>query len=252
MDDENIVSVILRDTSGLQLGETYRFCLVLLNDRPNAKRDLVVGCSNQTRLQAFEDDGRGPDADATDDSARLQLQKYYDVQAADSAAEPVIATDYASNRTQQQQQQNQRSNIVGGGGQTILVNNHIGSGVVTVAAAAASDSASQQRAELLQQLNRSFLPGLAMGILITGALVLVLGIVRLRVQRLPLSMAAACGGVVPQQQQQQQRSAAAANGTTCYAASGVHIPGSPDADADGGVTLDLHNRYLKLQATTSL
>lgn len=244
MDNENIVSVILRDTSDLQLGESYRFCLVLLHDRPNQKRDLVVGCSNQTRLQAFEDDA--PDNDATDDSARLQMQKYYDV-AGDLAvaAEPVIATDYASNRTQQQtppqqKQSNQRTTTLGSG-QTILVNNHIGGGVVV------ADGVSQ-RAELLQTLNRSFLPGLAMGILITGALVLLFGIVRLRVQRLPLSVVAACGGAVPPQQ---QRQASANNGTTCYAASGAHVPG-PDADADGGGTMDHHNRYLKLQATTSL
>lgn len=55
MEGENIVSVILRDTGGLQIDESYRFCLVLLQEK-KTKKDLIVGCSNITKLQAIQDD----------------------------------------------------------------------------------------------------------------------------------------------------------------------------------------------------
>ncbi|KAJ6643821.1 hypothetical protein Bhyg_08786, partial [Pseudolycoriella hygida] len=58
MDDENIVSVILRDTGDLQIDESYRFCLVLLQEK-KIKKDLIVGCSNVTKLQAIQNDDDG-------------------------------------------------------------------------------------------------------------------------------------------------------------------------------------------------
>lgn len=53
MENENIVSVILYDTSRFTIGDKYRFCLVLVQ-RNDDQRDLVVGCSNITKLKQIE------------------------------------------------------------------------------------------------------------------------------------------------------------------------------------------------------
>lgn len=231
MDDENIVSVILRDTSGLVLGDSYRFCLVLLHER-NIQRDLVVGCSNQTRLQAIETTGiEDGVVGGDDDHARLQQQLY-------GGTEPEVATDYGSGAAASAANGGIRStgqrSAVAAAGQTILVNNHIGG----------ADDGSQ-RMELFGQLNRSFLPGLAMGILITGLLALIWGIVRLRMQQVPI----ACGAAM-------MPSSSVGSGTCYAAASSLHIPGALDATGGGGSGGGGggggDNRYLKLQATTSL
>lgn len=238
MDDENIVSVILRDTSGLLLGDSYRFCLVLLHERNN-KRDLVVGCSNVTKLQAIETgdmmadySNDGPTMEAA--AHRLQLQKLY-------GTEPEIATDYGSSsdgagRTVQLNASQQRL-----AGQTIMVNNHIGGSRAGVDGGVSNGGGGQQRLELFGSLNRSFLPGLALGILITGLMALIFGIVRLKRQPLP------CGQIGP--------NVGGSGSSTCYAAaSSLHIPGAADAcsGSGGGGGGENHNRYLKLQATTSL
>lgn len=252
MDDENIVSVILRDTSGLQLDESYRFCLVLLHER-HYKRDLVVGCSNQTQLRAIEmpdpasaDAGMLSPMDAA--AHRLQLQKLY------GTAEPEIATDYGHNTNtsssmtvnSKRQPSPQQPPIAApiaavaaaaAGGQTILVNNHIGGSSSHNDVGMADIN--QQQQQLFGSLNRSFLPGLALGILITGLFALIWGILRLKAE--PLS----CGNATA--------ATATANASTmCYAAaSSLHIPGAADGLTCGGENHH-HNRYLKLQATTSL
>lgn len=238
MDDENIVSVILRDTSGLQLGESYRFCLVLLHER-HYQRDLVVGCSNQTQLRAIETAATGGIVSPMDAAAhRLQLQKLY------GTAEPEIATDYGHNATSSSSVNTQRLRPIvahpvatAAGGQTIMVNNHIGGGDGAV------DMNQQQQQQLFGSLNRSFLPGLALGILITGLFALVWGILRLKAQPLSCGNAAATAAA----------SATTNASTMCYAAaSSLHIPGATDGQTGDGAENHNHNRYLKLQATTSL
>lgn len=54
MDNENIASVMLSDTSRFIIGENYRFCLVLIERLINDQRDLTIGCSNQTKLKQIE------------------------------------------------------------------------------------------------------------------------------------------------------------------------------------------------------
>lgn len=239
MDDENIVSVILRDTSGLVLGDSYRFCLVLLHER-HIKREMVVGCSNQTRLQAIEATGMDAVAGGAydDDDDRARLQQLY--------TEPEIATDYGGNgihraRNVTQQRLAAAAMAAPAAGQTILVNNHI---------VGADDG--MQRLELFGQLNRSFLPGLAMGILIAGLLALIWGIVRLRMQQMALPCGAAMRSSAVGGATATATAVGSTTGTTCYAAaSSLRIPGALDAGTGGGGG-DSHNRYLKLQATTSL
>lgn len=58
MENENIVSVILRDTDDLHIDESYRFCLVLMQET-KLKRDLIFGC-NTTNLRAIDDDDNVP------------------------------------------------------------------------------------------------------------------------------------------------------------------------------------------------
>lgn len=54
MENENIVSVMLSDTSHFIVGDNYRFCLVLIENMLNDQRDLTIGCSNQTTLKQIE------------------------------------------------------------------------------------------------------------------------------------------------------------------------------------------------------
>lgn len=53
LENENIVSVILYDATRLTVGDKYRFCLVLVQKKDN-QHDLVVGCSNITKLKQIE------------------------------------------------------------------------------------------------------------------------------------------------------------------------------------------------------
>lgn len=53
MENDNIVNVILYDTAQFQIGEKYRFCLVLMQKKDD-QRDLIVGCSNITKLKQIE------------------------------------------------------------------------------------------------------------------------------------------------------------------------------------------------------
>lgn len=213
MDDENIVSVILRDTSGLVLGESYRFCLVLLHAK-NVKQDLVVGCSNITKLQAIENAD-----EVMTDSSRLQLQKLiantrhnkriYD-ESLGYDLPPEVATDYDD-----------------GGSQPVSVSTSTTNPRKVIVTSndrlKAHDGVGQHRVELFGQLNRSFLPGLGLGILITGVFALIWAATKLRSTQ-PTNPSV----------------------TTCYAAaSTMHLPG-------GDLEREHRNRYLKLQATTSL
>lgn len=54
LENENIVSVMLYDdASRLTVGDKYRFCLVLVQ-KEDDQPDLVVGCSNITKLKQIE------------------------------------------------------------------------------------------------------------------------------------------------------------------------------------------------------
>lgn len=202
MDDENIVSVILRDTSGLVLGDSYRFCLVLLQEK-NIKRDLVVGCSNITKLQAIEND------EQLSASGQQQLQKlitntrnsdrlaaYADEQSQEAAVGSDISMfDRISGRNDEITNPKKDDSRV----------EFSGSGTISK----------------ISSLNRSFLPGLGLGILVTSLFVLMWGATKLKANR-------------------QENP----NVSTCYTASSGQIASVHDNEN--------RNRYLKLQATTSL
>lgn len=54
MESENIVSVILYDITRFTIGNKYRFCLVLVQRKDGQSSDLVVGCSNITKLKQID------------------------------------------------------------------------------------------------------------------------------------------------------------------------------------------------------
>lgn len=77
--------------------------------------------------------------------------------------------------------------------------------------------------QMLVKLNESFLPGLGVGVLVTSVLVLIWGAMKIR----------------------RTKPTVAPTSTTCYTANGSRLD-SQVSDVENG------NRYLKLQATTSL
>ncbi|XP_067631352.1 uncharacterized protein Lrt isoform X2 [Eurosta solidaginis] len=210
LNGQNTVSVIVPDSSTLEIGESYRFCLVMVQEQ-NPDADLNVGCSNITKLQ-LSNPGSVPEV-------RQYHRRPYKTElpiyrASDTSYAPVISMDESrtnlkrnyntlyeeTNLHKQQQQQ----------------------------------STQQHAYTFLDSLNKSFLPGLGLGIVVTSIVVLVWGATRIRQQQ--------------QHQHHQQCTnnnsrASTPTATTCYAAS-EHI--ARLADAENGT------RYLKLQATTSL
>lgn len=150
MNEENIVSVILQDTSGLVVGDSYRFCLVLLQQK-NIKRDLVVGCSNITKLEAFEN---ASDDTTTDDNVRLTTERNQsEINAATSDSRARSNTFLFDQRSAAENES--------------LLNGQ-------------SPTSSYK---LLGSVNGSFLPGLAVGIFITSLFVLIWGATKLRNER---------------------------------------------------------------------
>ncbi|KAL9916145.1 leucine-rich tendon-specific protein isoform 1-T1 [Glossina fuscipes fuscipes] len=186
---QNTVSVIVPDSSTLDVGESYRFCLVMIQDR-NPQAELTVGCSNITQLQLSSGDSlakvrqfrRHPYAD---------LSKYDRSSVDDSQTE-----DYAINSRKFNSLTVQQDDV----------------------------QHAKHSFNIFNSLNRSFLPGLGLGILVTSIAVLIWGAARLR-------------------QTANSSRSSTPTATTCYAAS-EQI--ARLADAENGA------RYLKLQATTSL
>lgn len=223
MNDENIVSVILRDTSGLVQGDSYRFCLVLLQEK-NIKRDLVVGCSNITKLQAIEE--------TLSDTNQMQLQKLitntrnshrlYEEQSS-------IDSDISSfDRISDQSDELTNPKYFESSGGSIVGIAEQPSRIDYVAPKAPIHHQSigklpkDPTLDLFSSINRSFLPGLGLGILVTSLFVLIWGATKLRSNR--------------------QNNP---NVSTCYAASATQITNHQHDHEN-------RNRYLKLQATTSL
>lgn len=158
MNNENIVSVILQDISGLILGDRYRFCLVLLQEK-NIKRDLVVGCSNITKLEAFENSSledynynNEPTSDAIKKN-KSDIVKF----------EKVDSRNNTDNHVTQQSSLRIESN-------TEKFEN---------------DSQQQPSSgyQLLSNMSGSFLPGLAAGIFVTSLFVLIWGATKIRSER---------------------------------------------------------------------
>ncbi|KAH8280249.1 hypothetical protein KR018_000915, partial [Drosophila ironensis] len=217
VDGQNTVSVIVPDSSSLEIGESYRFCLVMVQEQ-NPKADLNIGCSNITQLQ-MSSPGSVPV------SRQYQRRPYY----TPSELKPDAGEDYQLN-------QRRFSSVVGG--QQPQTHPH-------------PQSTLLHSYTVIDSLNKSFLPGLGLGVLVTSVLVLIWGATRIRQNnggssggaggRGNDSVASNSSGVHNNNNNSSRPVTPTA--TTCYAASD-HI--ARLADAENGT------RYLKLQATTSL
>ncbi|XP_030368949.1 slit homolog 3 protein [Scaptodrosophila lebanonensis] len=210
---QNTVSVIVPDSSSLVIGESYRFCLVMVQEK-NPKSDLNIGCSNITRLQLSS-------PDSVPEVRQYQRRPYY-TPTHDLDGDPVgtnmLGEDYQLNKRQ-------FNSIVG------------------------SQQSQSHPASMLHNygfidsLNKSFLPGLGLGILVTSVVVLIWGATRIR-QNVNSSVASVSSSNSGSMHNNNNNSRPVTpTATTCYAASD-HI--ARLADAENGT------RYLKLQATTSL
>ncbi|XP_055688903.1 uncharacterized protein LOC129793172 [Lutzomyia longipalpis] len=173
--DGSIVVVNLGDSSTLTIGDSYRFCLVLLK---KGQTELVVGCSNITRLM--------PTTPQPTD-----ISTFDRVTAVEELLVPRLTSVEEANGTGAAEAKTLVEN------QTVAFFNNV-------------------------HINKSFLPGLALGVLIMSVLVLIWGATKLKQSRHAPTVA------------------------TCYTASGNGVAGSCQ-DAENH-----NNRYFKLQATTSL
>lgn len=175
----------------------------------NPQSDLTVGCSNITQLQV-SNPGTMPKA------RQFRRRPYADLSKFDRSVEPelqnnnALTVDFAINSRKFNSKSNQQ--------QTDL------------------DEHSQRSYDFLNSLNKSFLPGLGLGILVTSLLVLIWGATRLR-------QTVNSTNNHNHNNSSNNRRSSSPTATTCYAAS-EHI--ARLADAENGA------RYLKLQATTSL
>ncbi|XP_062136504.1 slit homolog 1 protein [Drosophila sulfurigaster albostrigata] len=215
---QNTVSVIVPDSSSLDIGESYRFCLVMVQEQ-KPKEELNIGCSNITQLQ-LSSPGSMPVL------RQYQRRPYYTPH--ELEAEHAAGEDYPLNKRQ-------FNSIVGSQQQThpqpvapTLLHNY----------------------DVIDSLNKSFLPGLGLGILVTSVVVLIWGATRIR-------RSVGGGGNGGDASLSSNSSSMHNNNNNC---SGNSRPGTPTAttcyaasdhiarlaDAENGT------RYLKLQATTSL
>ncbi|XP_034478349.1 slit homolog 3 protein [Drosophila innubila] len=213
---QNTVSVIVPDSSSLDIGESYRFCLVMVQEQ-NPKAELNIGCSNITQLQLS--------SSGSESVPRLyQRRPYYTPH--EHEMEHVAGEDYQLNKRQ-------FNNIAGSQQQTTVHQ--------------ASTPTLLQSYDVIDSLNKSFLPGLGLGILVTSVVVLIWGATRIRrsvsVGNAGDTSLSHSSSIHNNNNNSSSSRPATPTATTCYAASD-HI--ARMADAENGT------RYLKLQATTSL
>lgn len=212
---QNTVSVIVPDSSSLEIGESYRFCLVMIQEqKPDS--ELNIGCSNITRLERSS-------PGAVPVSRQYQRRPYYNANELKPEVVHDVGEDYQVN-------QRRFNSVVGSQPQQTQQSTLLHSYTV------------------IDSLNKSFLPGLGLGVLVTSVLVLIWGATRIR------QTGGSSGGAGRNGDSIDSNSSSMHNNnnnsrpgtptaTTCYAASD-HI--ARLADAENGT------RYLKLQATTSL
>ncbi|TDG50717.1 hypothetical protein AWZ03_002706 [Drosophila navojoa] len=227
---QNTVSVIVPDSSSLDIGESYRFCLVMVQEQ-NPKAELNIGCSNITQLQLSSPDSKPA-------LRQYQRQPYYTPHELDVEPEQAAGEDY--------QQLNQRQFSSGSQQQQQPLHPHQQQPPPTL----------MHSYDVIDSLHKSFLPGLGLGILVTSVVVLIWGATRIRqsvsggVGDASLSSISSSLHHHHHNNNNNNNNSSSNNSrpgtptaTTCYAASD-HI--ARMADAENGT------RYLKLQATTSL
>lgn len=243
MENENIVSVILSDINRFTIGNKYRFCLVLVQHKDDQSSDLVVGCSNITKLKQIEtvSDHKQIDthqfttpvsiATATADGAatRMSVAMQHEVISDISSFEKI--TDLMQNdhhHLRSHQIKHNEPNDVGVQEEYTTVyqshENHMASATDTSSSLSLSSTPKQlavQKAYTSQLMNHftdTFMPSLSIGVLITSICAFIWAATKITTHH---------RRTIPS--------------TVCYAASDQH-----------SVDIENSNRYLKLQATTTL
>lgn len=224
--EENIVSIILSDAKHYVVGDSYRFCLVLAQPK-NLSRDLVVGCSNITKMkniesglsnESGEDRQSQPDRSMHDDNFESAMVDDATTSESRQAISDIATFDKITSNADDIWYKNRAPNDHTVDHPRITsVHHHEEEQNVSVEAQPSDGLFAYQ---LMHGLNNSFLPGLGIGILLASIFVLLYGVARMRNDRSSNTAV-----------------------TTCYAAND-HVADIIDCEN--------RNRYLKLQATTTL
>lgn len=225
IENENIVSVILYDTGRFVIGENYRFCLVLIQ-RDDDDQELVVGCSNITKLKQIENNLAADDQPKKHiNIARIEntQNKVPEESREQQIVSDISSFDKISDSVQDEFQYDNDLHVYStekGITKTTTINIEVEDEheTTTIAPNAMRKSSEKLYApRLIDTIDESFLPAIGIAVLITSLFGLIWFGTKLSNNR---------------------RSNPA---TVCYAASDQH-----------SVDIENRNRYLKLQATTTL
>ncbi|KAM7345896.1 leucine-rich tendon-specific protein isoform 1-T7 [Cochliomyia hominivorax] len=200
---QNTVSVIVPDSSSLDIGKSYRFCLVMVKEY-NPHSDLTVGCSNITQLKISQ----------PGNTSKIRQSKrwpYADL----SKFDKPIGSDQPNKKE--------------------LINTVRKLNLNTNKPMEDTNSFSKKTYDAFHSLNKSFLPGIGLGILVTSMIVLIWGAIRFRHTRQSTD-----DDFINHGGSRESGSSAA---STCYSPS-EHIERLADSES--------RTHYMKLQATTSL
>lgn len=220
MENENIVSVILYDATQFAIGDKYRFCLVLV-EKNDDQRDLVVGCSNITKLKQIENvlvTDRNVDhftvpvtmTSPPPATAKLEMgtvQPKLNENNDDETISDISSFEKISDQKQTERQPIQRIEY------TTIYHSEMPTTVKTIQAPIETAYASQ----LMNHFNDGLMPSLSIGVLITSVFAFIWAATKITHHRRSIPS------------------------TVCYAAADQH-----------SVDIENSNRYLKLQATTTL
>lgn len=225
MENENIVSVILYDTTQFTIGEKYRFCLVLVQ-KSDEQRDLVVGCSNITKLKQIENvlvtDRSNKHFTAsvtipttttttatTTTSTKLQTETIKPPlnQDDDDVISDISSFEKISDQMQSDRQQTKNIEY------TTIYRTELSTTIKSVQPPIDTAYASQ----LMNHFNDGLMPSLSIGVLITSVFAFIWAANKITHHRRSIPS------------------------TVCYAAADQH-----------SIDIENSNRYLKLQATTTL
>lgn len=221
MDNENIVSVILYDTTQFTIGDKYRFCLVLVQ-KSNDHRDLVVGCSNITKLKQIENvliNDRSITNDhfvapvtistttTTTEKFEMETRQSKSNQDDDEVISDISSFEKISDQMQTERHQSQNIEY------TTIYRTEISTTVKSIQTPIDTAYASQ----VMNHFNDSLMPSLSIGVLVTSVFAFIWAATKISHHRRSIPS------------------------TVCYAAADQH-----------SVDIENSNRYLKLQATTTL
>lgn len=235
MENENIVSVILYDISRFTIGNKYRFCLVLVQRKGDQSSDLVVGCSNITKLKQIETVLAHDQIDthqftttpvsivANRPTSRMpppvvttQHEMISDISSFEKITD-LMQNDHHQNKHDDDSNHEEYTTVN-------QSHDHRMTSATDTSSSASSTQTKQlavQKAytsQLMNHFNDTFMPSLSIGVLITSICAFIWAATKITTHH---------RRTIPS--------------TVCYAASDQH-----------SVDIENSNRYLKLQATTTL